>query len=138
MTSSATTLETLQELVGRLSRFQADGAAELFAETVDWDVPGARTVPWTGPRHTRGEVADYFNTLWSVCDTAQTENIVHKVVIDGADAVALGVFAQTVRSTGRRLTTPVALHITVADDGLINSLRLYEDSYAVAAAFSDV
>jgi uncharacterized protein len=137
MTSSATTLETLQELVGRLSRFQADGAAELFAETVDWDVPGARTVPWTGPRHTRCEVADYFTTLWSVCDTAQTENTVHKVVIDGADAVALGVFAQTVRSTGRRLTTPVAMHITVGDDGLINLLRLYEDSYAVAAAFSD-
>jgi hypothetical protein len=29
------------------------------------------------------------------------------------------------------------LHITVGDDGLINWLRLYEDSHAVAAAFSD-
>ena len=130
-------MTTLQELVGRLVRFEAAEAAELFAETVDWDVPGAGTVPWTGPRHTRGEVADYFKTLWSLCDTTQTENTVHKVVVDGADAVALGVFAQTVRSTGRRLTTPVALHITVGDDGLINWLRLYEDSHAVAAAFSD-
>ena len=136
MTSSETTMTTLQELVGRLLRFDADGAAELFAETVDWDVPGARTVPWTGPRHTRGEVAEYFTTLWSLCDTAQTENTVHKVVVDGADAVAVGVFAQTVRATGRRLTTPVALHITVGDDGLINWFRLYEDSHAVATAFS--
>jgi uncharacterized protein len=137
VTSSETTMTTLQELVGRLSRFEADEAAELFAETVDWDVPGARIVPWTGPRHTRAEVADYFKTLWSLCDTAQTENNVHKVVVDGTDAVALGVFAQTVRATGRRLTTPVALHITVGDDALINWLRLYEDSHAVAAAFSD-
>jgi len=136
VTSSETTMTTLQELVGRLLRFDADGAAELFAETVDWDVPGARTVPWTGPRHTRGEVAEYFTTLWSLCDTAQTENTVHKVVVDGADAVAVGVFAQTVRATGRRLTTPVALHITVGDDGLINWFRLYEDSHAVATAFS--
>lgn len=82
-------MTTLQELVGRLSRFEADEAAELFAETVDWDVPGARIVPWTGPRHTRAEVADYFKTLWSLCDTAQTENNVHKVVVDGTDAVAL-------------------------------------------------
>jgi ketosteroid isomerase-like protein len=85
----------------------------------------------------RGEVAEYFKTPWSVCDTAQTENTVRKVVIDGADAVALGVFAQTVRATGRRLTTPVALHITVDDEGSINWLRLYEDSHAVAAAFAD-
>ena len=68
--------------------------------------------------------------------TSSETNTVHEVVVDGADAVALGVFAQTVRATGRRLTTPVALHITVGDEGLINWFRLYEDSHAVATAFS--
>jgi hypothetical protein len=56
--------------VTRLGRFDADAVAKLFAETIDWDVPGATTVPWTGRRSKRHEVADYFMTLWSVCDTA--------------------------------------------------------------------
>jgi ketosteroid isomerase-like protein len=137
MPSISTTLATLQELVARLGRFDADAVAKLFAETIDWDVPGATTVPWTGRRSKRHEVADYFLTLWSVCDTAQTDNTVHQVLLDGADAVALGTFAQTVRATGRRLITPVAMHITVDDGGLITRLHLYEDSYAVAAAFID-
>jgi len=63
VSSSETTMTTLQELVGLLLRFEADGAAG-------------------------------------------------------------------------RLTTPVALHITVGDDGLIDWFRLYEDSHAVATAFS--
>jgi ketosteroid isomerase-like protein len=137
MPSSATTLATLQELVARLGRFDADAVAEVFAETIDWDVPGATRVPWTGRRSKRHEVAEYFQTLWSTCDTAQADNTVHQVLLDGADSVALGTFAQTVRATGRRITTPVALHITVDDSGLITRLHLYEDSYAVAAAFVD-
>jgi hypothetical protein len=70
-----------------------------------------------------------------VCDTAQTDNAVSQVLVDGADAVVLGVFTQTIRATGRRFSTPVALHITV-DDGLITRLRMYEDSYAVAGAYA--
>lgn len=135
MTTDAATRATLAELMGRLSQFEPEHAAELFAETVDWDVPGDTRVPWTGARTSRDEVAAYFRTLWSVCDTAQTDNAVSQVLVDGADAVVLGVFTQTIRATGRRFSTPVALHITV-DDGLITRLRMYEDSHAVAGAYA--
>src|ERR1700739_587794 len=138
MSTSEITRATLHQLLSRLIRFQPHGGAELFAETVDWEVAGDERVPWTGARSSRDEVAAYFDTLWSVCDTAVAENTVSQVIVDGSDAVVLGVFAQTIRATGRRFSTPVALHITVSDDGLITRLRLYEDSHAVARAYADV
>jgi uncharacterized protein len=136
MPTDAVTRATLAELLNRLSRFEPEPVAELFAETVDWDVPGDERVPWTGRRSSRDEVAGYFETLWSVCDTAQANNAVSQLLVDGADAVVLGVFTQTIRASGRRFSTPVALHVTV-EDGLITHLRLYEDSYTVARAYAD-
>jgi hypothetical protein len=64
----------LQELLSRLSRFEPQRVAEMFAETIDWDVAGDERVPWAGARSSRDEVAAYFDTLWSVCDTAVAEN----------------------------------------------------------------
>ena len=136
MTTTETTRATLSELLSRLGRFEPEPVAALFAETVDWDVPGDERVPWTGARSSRDEVADYFKTLWSETDTEQGENAVSQILVDGADAVVLGVFTQTLRATGRRFATPVALHITV-DGGLITRLRLYEDSHAVSDAYAD-
>src|ERR1700757_5482535 len=129
-TTTATTRATLEELLGRLGRFEPEQVAAMFAEPVDWDVPGDARVPWVGARSRREEVAEYFRTLWSVCDTGQTDTAVSQVLVDGSEAVVLGVFTQTIRATGRRFSTPVALHITVSDDGLITRLRLYEDSHA--------
>jgi hypothetical protein len=134
-TSPATTRATLEEFVSRLSRFEPEPVAALFAETVDWDVPGDARVPWVGARSRRDEVAAYFRTLWSVCDTTQADTAVSQVLIDGPDAVVLGVFTQTIRATGRRFSTLVAVHISV-DDGLITRLRIYEDSHEVSNAFA--
>jgi ketosteroid isomerase-like protein len=136
VSSTETTRATLHELLSRLGRFEPEPVAALFADTVDWDVPGDERVPWTGTRSSRDEVAAYFRTLWSVCDTAQADTAVSQMLVDGADAVVLGVFKQTIRATGRRFSTPVALHITVAD-GVITRLRMYEDSHAVARAYAE-
>src|ERR1700739_2705718 len=138
MSPSKTTRATLHQLLSRLSRFEPQRVAELFAETVDWEVAGDERVPWTGARSGRAEGAAYFDTLGAGCDPAVAENTVSQVIVDGSDAVVLGVFAQTIRATGRRFSTPVALHITVSDDGLITRLRLYEESHAVARAYADV
>jgi hypothetical protein len=58
---------------------------------------------------------------------------VSQVLVDGADAVALGAFTQTIRATGRSVSTPVALHV---DDRPVTWLRVHEDSHAVAGAYA--
>jgi ketosteroid isomerase-like protein len=136
MTATATTRQVLNEFFGRLARFEPRAVANLFAETVDWDVPGDKRVPWTGRRSSREQVEVYFQTLWSECDPAQTDNAVGPILVDGPDAVVLAVFTQTIRATGKRFSTPAAVHITVDDAGLITRFRIYEDSYAVARAYA--
>ena len=71
-----------------------------------------------------------------MCDTSQADTSISHVLVDGADAVVLGVFTRTIRATGRRFASAAAVHITVDDDGLITRLRLYEDSHAVARAYA--
>ena len=58
MARDAITRATLGELLSRLSRFEPDPVAELFADTVEWDGPGDSRVPWTGARSSPAEVAD--------------------------------------------------------------------------------
>jgi hypothetical protein len=68
-----------------------------------------------------------------VCYTVHTDNAVSQVLVDGADAVLLGAFTQTIRATGRRFSTPAAFHV---DDRLVAWLRVHADSHAVAGAYA--
>jgi hypothetical protein len=66
--------------------------------------------------------------------TDATTRAESQVLVDGADAVALGASTQTIRATGRRFSTPVALHVD--DRRLVTWLRVHEDSHAVAGAYA--
>jgi ketosteroid isomerase-like protein len=133
---SSETNET-RETVGTLFRLLAEGDADrigdIFAERIDWFVPGDEKLPWTGHRSQRHEVPEYFKTMWPVFVPGASEVVMDKVIVEGPEAVALGRFTHTVAANGRRFSTPVAFHLTV-DDGRIVRLHLYEDTFAAAAA----
>jgi ketosteroid isomerase-like protein len=112
--------------------------AELFAETVDWRVswPTAEydEVPWIRPRSTRADVAAHFRTFQEHCDADAGEVSIDQLLIDGSDAVLVGMSSQLVRVTGKRFTMAFALQLTV-ENGLLSRHHMYEDSLAVAEAF---
>jgi ketosteroid isomerase-like protein len=58
-----TTRDVVEEFFGLLAGGDPDKVAEVFADDIDWYVPGSASLPWTGPRTKRSEVADYFRTL---------------------------------------------------------------------------
>jgi len=64
-------------------------------------------------------------------------NQIGHIIVDGDEAALFGRFTHTVKSTGRRFTTPVAFHLTVRD-GHIERLYLFEDTLAVAQALAPV
>jgi len=129
-----TTEAVTTEFLRRLSVQDAHGLGELFADEIDWNVPGDANLPWTGRRSRRDQVPEYFAALWGALVPGESTAAVDKVVIDGAEAVVLGGFVHTAGSTGKRFETPVALHLTVAD-GKIVRLHLYEDTLTVSRAF---
>ena len=107
---------------------------ELFADEVDWDIPGdLAAVPWIGPRRDREAVAAFYRELASQVLPVRFE--VQKILGDGETAVAFGDLASQVRATGRFIESPFAFVLTISD-GKITRYRMLEDSHAVAAAAS--
>jgi ketosteroid isomerase-like protein len=84
-----TTEEIVAGFVGRLGEGDAEGIGKLFADEIDWYVPGQSTA-----------TAD-------------------KVVIDGDDAVVFSTFSHTVIKNGKRLNNPAALHLTIANGQIV-------------------
>ena len=130
--------ERTQEIVARfferLAARDPDGMAKLFAEKIDWHVPGDIALPWIGHRSHRAEVANYFRTMWPHFEPGKSTASIEKLIVMGNDAVMFGTFTHTAASTGRSFTTPVAMNLVIKG-GKIVQLYLYEDTLAVSRAF---
>jgi ketosteroid isomerase-like protein len=133
---SMTTAEIVNAFLQRLDAGDIDGVGELFAEEIDWYVPGGDHLPWAGPRSRRAQVPEFFHHLESECETGDSAVTLEKVLIDGDDAVVFGTFHRTFVSTGRSFDNPEAMHLAVAD-GKIVRMHLYEDTGMVRDAFVD-
>ncbi|MEW1776623.1 nuclear transport factor 2 family protein [Streptomyces sp. NPDC086777] len=101
---------------------------------IDWCVPGADRLPWTGRRTQRAEVAGYLRVLGENIVPQEKVDKVQALIVEGEHAVLLGEFTRTARSTGRRYQMPVAMHLQVVGDR-VAKLYLYEDTAKVAQAY---
>jgi Ketosteroid isomerase-related protein len=111
-----------------------DGLRALFADEIDWYVPGSSELPWTG-RRTRGDDApEFFAGMWPSYVDGKSSADIKDIVVDGENAVIIGTFSHVIAKTGRTFTTPVALHVKVTD-GRIRHLQLYEDTLLITQAF---
>jgi hypothetical protein len=131
-----TTAEIVNAFLQRLDAGDIDGIGELFADEIDWYVPGETHLPWAGPRTRRADVPAFFNHLESECEPADNAVTLEKILIDGDDAVVFGTFHRTFVKTGRSFDNPEAMHLLVSD-GKIVRMHLYEDTGMVRDAYVD-
>ncbi|MCZ1000748.1 nuclear transport factor 2 family protein [Streptomyces mirabilis] len=134
-TDTQTSRTVAKKFVERLGKHDPDGIQELFAEEIDWHVPGSDALPWTGRRTRREEVAPYFTTMWSHFADGRSKAVLERVIVDGGDVALLAVFTHTVAANGKEFITPVVMHLAV-EDGRIVRLHQYEDTLTVAEAFN--
>lgn len=105
-----------------------------FAETVDWDVPGARELaPWLGPRQQRAQVQQFFELLFA--STIPGAAAVEHLVVADEVAIVSGTFSSTMKQTGRLYTSRFFLQMTV-QQGRIVQYRLLEDTWALVVALT--
>jgi ketosteroid isomerase-like protein len=131
-----TTTEIVNTFLQRLGAGDADGVGELFAEEIDWYVPGHDDLPWTGRRSRRAHVPEYFLTLWTQLEPGKSTGTMEKILIDGNNAAVFSTFEHTSAKTGRSFTNPMAMLLEVSD-GKIVKMHLYEDTAMVKDAFLD-
>ncbi|MCX5013634.1 nuclear transport factor 2 family protein [Streptomyces sp. NBC_00555] len=135
------TRAVVQELLRRIGEGDAGHIAELYAEHGDWKLAwpetehGRAATPWIRHRSTRSDAAAHFRELAEHHVPGKAATEIERILIDGADAVVLGEIRQTARPTGRSYRARFALHLTV-ENGRITRHHVYEDSLAVAQAFT--
>ena len=124
------THEITNSFLKALSERNLDAIVNLFAEKVDWYIPGNKTLaPWLGKRETRQEIKEFFTLLWQ--NTLPIAANVDHIFVDGNAVVITGDFTTRMLQTNAICESIFFIHFTVQDN-LIVRYRLLEDSYAVA------
>ncbi|MFB6549491.1 nuclear transport factor 2 family protein [Streptomyces sp. NPDC056405] len=139
--TDTSTRAVVGELLRRIGEGAPDRIAELYAESGDWrlswpeDEHGRAATPWIRHRRTRADAAAHYRELAAHHVPGRADTRIERILVDGEDAVVLGEIRQTAAATGRPYRATFALHLTVRD-GLVVRHHVYEDSLAVARAFS--
>jgi len=111
-----------------------DGMQELFAEEIDWFVPGSSELPWTGRRTKGSQAPQFFAVMWPYYVEGKSAAKIDDIVSDGSNVFITGTFSHVIAKSGRSFETPIVLHLKVHDDK-INHLRLYEDTLLISQSF---
>lgn len=126
--------DLIKRFIQLLTQRDLENLSELFAETVDWYIPGNEAVaPWTGRRKSRQEVKEFYRLLWQ--NTEPLSATIDKIFIDGNDAVISGEFSTRMLQTGHVVDSLFFIQIK-AEDKVIVRYRLLEDSFAVVRALT--
>lgn len=121
-----------QYFEGLQSGAEPESIVALFSEDVDFYIPGhGDLIPWREHGSGRAGVADFINKLRE--EAASIDFDVQSILVDGAEAVALGVLASRVGSTEEVIESEFAMNFTV-DNARITRFRLFEDRLTVAAS----
>lgn len=128
------TEKIITKFLDYLTTRDLDALVALFAEEVDWDIPGNQAkAPWLGKRHTQEEVRGFYELLWKYTEPVSA-NISH-IFVDDTAAVVAGNFSTKMLPKGEVVDSPFYITIRVEQEK-INYYRLLEDSYAVSEAMS--
>ena len=103
---------------------------DLFAETVDWFIPGDETAaPWLGRRSSNAEAREFFELLWKSTEPVSAR--IDHIFTDAENAVITGEFSTRMLPTEKVVDSLFCIQLKVAADKIIR-YRLLEDSYAVS------
>lgn len=127
------TIDTVRALLSlSSSKTSPEEISQLFGEDAYFEVPGPpELIPWAGGRHGREGVESFFRLHRELVEVIVFD--ADTLIVEGPRAVITGRLQSRVRATGRPIESAFAAEIKV-DGGMIQTYRLYEDTYAVASA----
>lgn len=123
---SEKTGDVVNNFMQMLANRDLEGIVSLFANKVDWYIPGEqRIAPWVGKRSTREEIREFYKLLWE--STKPLGANIECMMVRNNQAVMTGEFSTLMLETGGVFKSLFSIQITVEDD-LIVFYRLLEDS----------
>lgn len=111
-----------------------DKLLELFADTVDWYIPGDQhKAPWVGRRSSKQEIKEFFELLWA--DTEPLDASVQKIFTDDQHIAIVGDFVTRMLRTNTIVNSPFSIYIKI-ENNVIAYYRLMEDGFQVSQALA--
>jgi uncharacterized protein len=112
-------------------RGDVPGLLALFAEDIEWHVPG-KGLPAAGDYRGRSGVADFFQKLAAAVEFLDFQP--REFVAEGDNVLVIGSDRAKVKSTNRILEVNW-VHAFTLRDGKVTKFREFTDTQAIAAAF---
>lgn len=129
-------VERVQQMYAAFGRGDVPGILAYLAEDIAWEYGTSRHgVPWLQPLQGRAQVPKFFEALTTHCDITRFEP--KTFLQQGALVVDLIDVEFTVKSTGKRVLEPEAVHIWHFNDaGLVQRFRHRVDTWASVNALT--
>lgn len=121
------TRQIIEEFYALQSGKKKGNMVDLFAENVDWDLPGNQEkFPWTGQRQTRKEIEQFFKDLHSNVKSERFD--IDFIAINGENATVSGQLSSKILKFNKIFTTEFVVIFKVVN-GKIVKYHFLEDSY---------
>ena len=130
--SEAENTSTVQAIYAAFGKGDVPFILGTLADQFEWVHTGPPTIiPWAKTRHTREEVASFFQELSGAVELQAFEPRTY--VAQGDKVVALGYFRARSKTTGRTFEEHWAMEWTF-QNGKVVAYRAYDDTAALVAA----
>lgn len=124
------TKDVINNFLIHLQSRDLEKVVDLFAEKVNWDVPGdTKHIKWLGKRQNKAEIEDFYKLLWKETEPISAE--IHNILIENECAIIKGSFNTKMLKTGNLVSSIFFIQLTIKE-GKIVEYTLLEDSYAVS------
>ncbi|UWX61194.1 nuclear transport factor 2 family protein [Chryseobacterium oranimense] len=125
--SVPSTRDVVEEFYDLLFRRKEGNIVNLFADSVDWDLPGNKDkFPWTGKRETREEIELFFQELYN---NVKSESFtIDFISVEGENAAVAGQLSSKILKYNKVFSTEFVVIFKVIN-GKIVKYHFLEDSY---------
>ena len=123
----------VQSVYEAFGRGDAAGVLAACAEDINWNIHGPEVVPYFGLRRGHQGVTEFLTQIGGAVEFEDFQ--VREYVPYGDRVIVLGHERGRVRATGKTFNNEWAMTFTLRD-GKVTDLSSYEDTAAVAEAFS--
>ncbi|MDT5270601.1 MAG: uncharacterized protein QOH49_2787 [Acidobacteriota bacterium] len=125
---------TVQSIFEAFGRGDVPGVLAHLSEDVTWKAPGPDVIPYFGDRSGHAGATEFFVQLGTNVDFEHFEP--GTFVAEGDRVVVLGRERGRVKGTGKTFDNEWALVFTFGSDSKVIGFQCYENTAAIAEAFS--
>ena len=124
-------VQVVQNAYGAFGRGDVDAVLGYLAENIDWQSFGPEELPTAGRRQGKAEVGRFFKQVAEAWNFERFEP--RQFVAQGEMVIALGSYAGTSKSTGRKFASEWT-HAYTFRDGKATTFREYTDTASLISA----